>query len=349
MPLVGGPGAVYERQARMHVRRYLAGLASAITDRGGQIFEHSEVESASASPPSVRVNGRTVTCDRLVIATHMPIVGIQPKADAAKLQSRLAPYTTYVVAGRVGKGEVPDALFWDTGRPYHYLRILPEQGHDVVIYGGEDHKTGQVSHNVDCFHRLENAISGLVPGLAITHRWSGQVLETPDGLPYIGETTPHQFTATGFSGNGLTFGTLSGVMACDWVEGRSNDWTELFDPRRKVTASSAWAYLKENADYPLYRVRDWLREGERTIESVERGEGRVLDYNGQKAAVFRADDGSVTIRSAECSHMGCLVAWNEAELTWDCPCHGSRFDTKGAVIAGPAESPLEKLDSKSKD
>jgi glycine/D-amino acid oxidase-like deaminating enzyme/nitrite reductase/ring-hydroxylating ferredoxin subunit len=347
MPLFGGPGVMFERQARIHVRRYLAGLARAIVDRGGQIFEHSEVESASATPRSVRVNGKTASCDRLVIATHVPIVGIGSKSDAARLQSKLAPYTTYVVAGRLGKGEVPDALFWDTAQPYHYCRILPQLGHDVVIFGGEDHRTGQVSRTVDCFNRLEKTISGLVPGLAVTHRWSGQVLETPDGLPYIGETAANQFTATGFSGNGLTFGTLSAMRASDWVGGRRNEWGELFDPRRGVTGSSAWVYLKENADYPIYRVRDWLRDADKTVESVPAGEGRVLDYHGQNAAVVRADDGSITVRSAECTHMGCLVAWNDAEHTWDCPCHGSRFDASGAVIAGPAGAPLAKLDRSS--
>jgi len=344
MPFIGGPAAAFERQGRLHVSRYLSGLARAIVERGGRIFEHSEIEGAEAKPRSVRVNGKTVSCDRVVLATHMPIVGLASKSDTARLQSKLAPYTSYVVAGRIGKGEVPDALFWDTADPYHYCRIQPASSHDVMIFGGEDHKTGQASHTAGCLKRLEETAAGLVPGIDITHRWSGQVIETPDGLPYIGEITPCQFTATGFSGNGLTFGTLSGMMAVDWIEGKANEWRSLFDPGRRVTSGGAWIYLKENADYPLYRVRDWLQEKARSVDAVQPGEGQILEYRGTKAAAFRDDQGVLSILSAACTHMGCLVAWNDTERTWDCPCHGSRFDTNGRVLAGPATEPLSPLD-----
>jgi glycine/D-amino acid oxidase-like deaminating enzyme/nitrite reductase/ring-hydroxylating ferredoxin subunit len=348
MPFIGGPAAAFERQGRIHVSRYLAGLGRAIGQHGGQIFEHSEIESAAPDPRSIRVNDRTVFCDRIVLATHMPIVGLAPKSDTARLQSKLAPYTSYVVAGRIGKGEVPDALLWDTADPYHYCRIEPHANHDVVIFGGEDHKTGQASNTAGCLNRLEEALAGLVPGIEITHRWSGQVIETPDGLPYIGEFASCQFVATGFSGNGLTFGTLSGMMALDWVEGRANEWRSIFDPGRRVTPAGAWIYLKENADYPLYRVRDWLQEGARSVDAVKPGEGLILDYRGQKAAASRDDQGVLSILSAECTHLGCHVAWNDTERTWDCPCHGSRFDTEGRVIAGPATEPLSPVDQSAK-
>lgn len=344
MPFIGGPAAMFERQARFHAGRYLAGLAGAVAERGGQIFEHSEIEGAEGRPRSVRVNGKTVDCDRIVLATHVPLAGLASRADGARLQSKLAPYTSYVVAGRIGKDEVPDALLWDTADPYHYCRIQPATSHDVMIFGGEDHKTGQASHTAACLKRLEEAVAGLVPGIEITHRWSGQIIETLDGLPYIGEIAPRQFAATGFAGNGLTFGTLSALMACDWIDDKANEWRSLFDPGRRVTPAGAWIYLKENVDYPVYRVRDWLQESAQSVDAVQPGEGLILDYQGTKAAAFRSEQGSLSLVSATCTHMGCLVAWNDAERTWDCPCHGSRFDTNGCVLAGPATEPLSPLD-----
>jgi Rieske Fe-S protein len=175
------------------------------------------------------------------------------------------------------------------------------------------------------------------------HRWSGQVIETPDGLPYIGETEKNQFAATGFSGNGMTFGTLSAMMASDRATGRANPWADLFDPARKKIRGGAWDYIRENKDYPYYLVRDWFAGVEgRSLRSVHRGEGKILERSGQRVAAYRAPNGQTSVVSAVCTHMGCVVDWNTAERTWDCPCHGSRFKTDGSVIAGPAESPLEK-------
>jgi hypothetical protein len=168
-----------------------------------------------------------------VIATHNPLVGNTGLASATLFQTKLALYTSYVVGARVEKGRVPDALFWDTADPYHYLRLEPHRNHDLVIFGGEDHKTGQVSDTNACFDRLARTLRSMVGAVDVTYRWSGQVLETPDGLPYIGETAPRQFTGTGFSGNGMTFGTLTGMMAADRVLGHTNPWSDLFDPERK--------------------------------------------------------------------------------------------------------------------
>jgi Rieske Fe-S protein len=181
----------------------------------------------------------------------------------------------------------------------------------------------------------------MIGDLDVTHRWSGQVIETPDGLPYIGETAARQFTGTGFSGNGMTFGTLTGMMAADHLLGQKNPWSELFDPDRKKVRGGLWDYLRENKDYPYYLVRDRVAGAEgRSVRTVRRGTGRILNLNGQHVAVYRDDSGATTRRSAVCTHMGCLVDWNDAERTWDCPCHGSRFKADGAVISGPAESPL---------
>jgi glycine/D-amino acid oxidase-like deaminating enzyme/nitrite reductase/ring-hydroxylating ferredoxin subunit len=341
VPFVGGPGVRYEDQARFHPRKYLVGLAQAIVDRGGLIFEHSAVEEFGDRPVSVKANGRTIICQSIVLATHTPLVGNASMLGAALFQTKLALYTSCVVSGRARKGRVPDALFWDSADPYHYLRIEPHADHDVVIFGGEDHKTGQADEANGCFDRLERTLHSMNDGIDVTHRWSGQVIETPDGLPYIGETATRQFAGTGFSGNGMTFGTLTAMMAADRVAGRTNPWTDLFDPGRKKIAGGVWNYIKENLDYPYYRIRDRFAGAEaRSTRAVPRGSGKVIEIDGEKVAVYRDARGAVSKRSAVCTHLSCTVSWNDAEKTWDCPCHGSRFKPGGKVIAGPAEAPL---------
>jgi glycine/D-amino acid oxidase-like deaminating enzyme/nitrite reductase/ring-hydroxylating ferredoxin subunit len=345
VPVLGTPGVRFDGQARVHPRRYLAGLANALVAAGGRIHEHTDATEFSSKPFSVTANGHRVTCRDIVLATHNPLVGVAGMTSATLFQTKLSLYSTYVVAGRVPRGTVPDGLWWDTADPYRYLRLDPHRGYDVVILGGEDHKTGQETDSDERYRRLEQALVALAPGIEVTHRWSGQVIETPDGLPYIGSTGDHQYAATGYSGNGLTFGTLAGMMMADRILGRANPWTELFDPGRKAIRHGLWDYLKENADYPYYLIRDRFAGAEgRSLRSVKRGDGKVLERNGSKVAAHRDRAGAVTLRSATCTHMGCVVAWNPTEKTWDCPCHGSRFMPDGKVISGPAESPLAEVD-----
>jgi glycine/D-amino acid oxidase-like deaminating enzyme/nitrite reductase/ring-hydroxylating ferredoxin subunit len=340
-PLVGTPGVRVDGQARVHPRRYLAGLAKAIVAAGGRIHEHTEAGEFSDRPRSVTANGHRITCGDIVIATHNPLVGLGGTAGATLFQTKLSLYSTYVVAGRVANSVVPDVLLWDTADPYRYFRVEPHRDHDVVILGGEDHKTGQASDTAERYARLEQALAELAPGVELTHRWSGQVIETPDGLPYIGATAEHQYAGTGYAGNGLTFGTLAGMMIADRILGRANPWSDLFDPARKALRHGLWDYLKENTSYPYYLIRDRFAGAEgRSLRSVKRGEGKVVERNGKKVAAYRDPAGVLTVRSATCTHMGCLVRWNPSEKTWDCPCHGSRFAPGGEVISGPAESPL---------
>ncbi len=345
VPLVDRPGFRIENQARVHPRRYLAGVARALVDLGGRIYEHSAADDFSDDPRSVTANGHTVTCDDIVIATHNPLVGLASLAGATLFQTKLALYTSYVVAGRLRSHTMPDALWWDTGDPYYYLRVEPHKGFDVVIFGGADHKTGQQHDTEACYRHLEERLAALLPDVELTHRWSGQVIETPDGLPYIGRTAGHQFAATGYGGNGLTFGTLAGMMIADAILERANPWTDLFDPARKALTRGLWDYLKENADYPYYMIRDRFAGAEaRSLRHVKRGEGKIVEWKDRKVAAFRDRDGTTTLRSALCTHMGCTVSWNTAEHTWDCPCHGSRFTPAGDVIAGPAETPLSEVE-----
>jgi glycine/D-amino acid oxidase-like deaminating enzyme/nitrite reductase/ring-hydroxylating ferredoxin subunit len=342
VPFVGTPGFVIADQAKFHPRQYLAALSSRIVGDGSFVFEETESKEVADSPLRVEANGHTISCRDIVIATHTPLMGKAGMMSAMALQTKLYLYTSYVVGGRLPPGSVPEASFWDTADPYHYLRIDRHTGFDYAIFGGADHKTGQEPDPVARYRTLEQDARALLPQLDITHHWSGQVIETNDGLPFIGETSPHQFAATGYAGNGMTFGTLAGIMARDYVLGMKNPWQELFDVGRTKIKGGAWDYIKENVDYPYYMIRKWFAGAEgKSLREVKPGEGKILELDGETVAAYRSPKGKVSVLSPVCTHMGCLVEWNSAETTWDCPCHGSRFAATGAVLAGPAETPLE--------
>ncbi|HXG88178.1 MAG TPA: FAD-dependent oxidoreductase [Vicinamibacterales bacterium] len=341
----GFAGTRFDNQALFHPRRYLAGLLATIAGDGSHVFEYSNADEVTDDPLTVKSGEYTVSCGYVVLATHNPIVGKANVASATLLQTKLALYTSYALGGRLPAGQIPHGLYWDTADPYHYLRVHPESGYDYLIFGGEDHKTGQASDTRNCYAALEETLRRVLPTIELTDRWSGQVIETNDGLPFIGETAEKQFAATGFAGNGMTFGTLSAIMARDAVMQRSNAWKDIFDPGRTKIRGAAWDYVRENKDFPYYLIRDRLATKHATsLRGLRPGQGKVVDINGQRTAAFRDEQGAVTLCSAVCTHMGCDVHWNQAETTWDCPCHGSRFKTDGTVISGPAETPLEAIE-----
>ncbi len=340
VPLVDQPGIRFADQAKFHPLAYLAGLARALNSQGCIIRENVEVEEIEKSL-IVKAGKIRVSCDYLVIATHVPMMGIAGLASAALFQSKLASFSSYAISGELPSNSVPDLCLWDTSSPYYYLRIDRGRRRDRVIFGGEDHKTGQAEDPRACFKRLTTILRKIVPTVRIDKQWSGQVVETNDGLPYIGETAEHQFAATGFAGNGMTFGTLAGIMARDQLLGEDNPWRELFSIHRKKLRGGTWKYLQENVDYPYYYVKDRLAAPEATsTRAVGRGEGKIVRLNGKRVACSRDEKGKLTTLAPECTHMGCIVRWNSAEKTWDCPCHGSRFRPNGEVLAGPAEQPL---------
>jgi glycine/D-amino acid oxidase-like deaminating enzyme/nitrite reductase/ring-hydroxylating ferredoxin subunit len=352
VPLFHRPGVRFENQAKFHPRKYLLALLRLLSSaKGCQIYEGTEVGEIDGTPiTATTADGHRIHCEHVLMATHVPLQGKSGMLPATLLQSKLAPYSTYALGGWVPRGTVQEALFWDTGDPYEYLRVDRRHDHDFVIFGGEDHKTGQVEDTSQCFSRLEQRIKKLLPEISVTHRWSGQVIETNDGLPYIGETAERQYVATGFSGNGMTFGTLSAMMFADYVAGQINPWAELFDPGRTKITGGLWDYLKENKDYPYYLIRDrFAGNGGHSLRTIKRGTGEVIDVGGKPAAVYRGLDSQIYVRSAICTHMGCYVHWNDAERTWDCPCHGSRFKVNGDVLAGPAEDALAALTVKDGD
>jgi glycine/D-amino acid oxidase-like deaminating enzyme/nitrite reductase/ring-hydroxylating ferredoxin subunit len=344
IPLFQVPGVRFKHQAVFHPRKYLAALLQSIDGGGSHVCEETSVDEITDDPLTVTCGAHRIRGRHLVLATHTPLQGTTGTLSALLFQTKLALYTSYVVAGKAPQGRLPRACFWDNDEPYDYLRIEPHEDHDYVIFGGEDHKTGQAADTEARFARLERRLRDYVPDVSIDRRWSGQVIETNDGLPFIGETAPNQFAATGYAGNGMTFGTLGAMMAVDRIMGRTNPWQDLFDINRKKLLGGTWSYLVENSDYPYYLLRDRAakEEGDSTAD-VPRGEGKILKLKGHKVAAHRDEAGKLTLCSPVCTHLKCTVAWNPSEKTWDCPCHGSRFKPNGEVISGPAEEPLEQI------
>ncbi|HVT81377.1 MAG TPA: FAD-dependent oxidoreductase, partial [Phycisphaerae bacterium] len=323
----------------------------------------SEVEEFSKEKHAVKSNGYWVKCDHVIIATGVPLQGEKNVVSGALFQSKLIGVSTYAIGARIPGGIFPQACFWDTGDPYDYLRIdrgatarevdeekaeadsppRKTRDWDFAIYGGEDHKTGQADDTAERFARLEERLLAVIPSAEVVRCWSGQVIDTVDGLPLIGDIGEGQFIATGYSGNGITFGVVAAMMARDLLLKKKNPWVGLFDPHRKKLGAT-WNYVKENSDYPYYMLKDrFAREG-KSLSELAAGEGKLLHLNGKRLACYRHEDGKVEAVSSICTHMGCVVHWNAAEKTWDCPCHGSRFATTGDVIAGPAEDPLKRVE-----
>ncbi|MGN6368620.1 MAG: FAD-dependent oxidoreductase [Phycisphaerae bacterium] len=344
VPLFGRPGMMVAGQAKFHPQKYLASLLQSIPGGGSHVFEHSPVEDFVIDPPVLKSHTHTVTCDNLVIATHYPIAGLDAVLRTDAFETKLATYTSYVIGARLPTGRAPEALFWDTSDPYFYLRVDRHPTHDYLIFGGEDRRTGQEEDEASRYERLEDVLQAFLPEAEVDCRWSGRVVEPMDGLPYIGELAPHCYVATGFAGQGMTFGTLSAMMIRDAIFQFPNPWKELFSPQRKKIVAGAWDYLKENLSYPYYMLKDRLLRGEGTsLREVAPGEGKILSARGGQVAVYRDEAGKLTTMSPVCTHLGCIVHWNRDEKTWDCPCHGSRYKCTGDVLSGPAEKPLRKV------
>lgn len=339
----------FPRQAQFHPLKYLAGLARAIERDGGRICTGTHVSNMEGGE-NARVetsNGNVVTADAIVIATNTPI------NDIVTIHTKQAPYTSYVIGARIPSGSATRALYWDTLDPYHYVRVQSvsskDGGHyDVLIVGGEDHKSGQADDGDQRHSRLEAWARERFPMIeSIEFRWSGQVMETVDGVAFIGRNPAdlqNVYIATGDSGMGMTHGTIAGILITDLIVGRECSWAPLYDPSRKtLRAPLEWA--RENLNVAAQYVEDYLTGGDvDSAEQIAPGDGAIIRRGLTKIAVYRDEQGTMHERSATCPHLGCIVSWNSLEKTWDCPCHGSRFDRNGQVINGPANSDLARVD-----
>jgi glycine/D-amino acid oxidase-like deaminating enzyme/nitrite reductase/ring-hydroxylating ferredoxin subunit len=338
LPFSTGPALRFPNQGQFHPLKYLSGLVHALTRDGAQIFSHTAVEKVEdGEVVKVHTNsGRVVECSAAIVATDSPI------NDVLAIHSKQAPYRTYATGARIPKGSVPPGLYWDTEDPYHYVRIQPASDYDVLIVGGEDHKTGQGDPNAS-FEKLEKWIrERFVSVTTIEYKWSGQVMEPVDAVAFIGRNPLNEnvYVVTGDSGMGMTHGTIAGILLTDLIQGRHNAWAELYNPSRK-TIGAAVEYVEENLNVAAKYVELITGGDIELIEQIPTGQGGVLRSGAKKIAVYRDQTGAVHACSAVCTHLGCVVAWNPVEKSWDCPCHGSRFEPAGRVLNGPAVQDLK--------
>lgn len=341
-----GPCLQFRNQGRVHIYKYLAGVAKAIAAAGGQLFTHSHADRIEGGDAAtVTVGEHTISADAVVVATNTPV------NDRFAIHTKQFPYMTYVIGARVPRGAVADGLYWDTLDAYHYVRLQPlasDQGdYDLLIVGGEDHKSGQADDADERHQRLLAWTRERFPIDHVQFTWGGQVMETMDGLAFIGRNPldkENVFVATGDSGMGITHGTIAGMLLADLILGRDNPWAKLYDPSR-VTLRAAGTFTRENLNVAA-QYADWVTGGEvASTDEIELGDGAVLRRGMTKVAVSRDEHGKLTELSAVCPHLQCIVHWNNAEKTWDCPCHGSRFHADGQVINGPANTNLRHLES----
>jgi glycine/D-amino acid oxidase-like deaminating enzyme/nitrite reductase/ring-hydroxylating ferredoxin subunit len=333
-----GPCLRFAQVAQFHPTKYLAGLARAIERLGGRIFSETHVDSVEGGMPArVRAGRHGVTAGAVVVATNVPI------NDRLAIHTKQAPYMTYVIAARVPRGSVPQVLAWDTGDPYYYVRVQHFGTDDLLIVGGEDHKSGQASDTGERHARLEAWARRRFPMMGeVEFAWGGQIMETIDYLGFIGRNPGDEdnvYVVTGDSGMGLTHGTIAGMLLTDLIKGEPNRWAGLYDPSRKPVRA-AREFARENLNVAR-QYADYLTGGDvRSAEEIAPGSGAVMRRGLRKLAIYRDEQGALHERSAVCPHLGCIVQWNGSEKTWDCPCHGSRFDCRGRVINGPANRDL---------
>ena len=343
LPFPNIGGLRYRNQYVFHVRQYLLPIAEAAVKNGARIFENTLIDDVQNAEKdgrcTVKGEGGSIRARHVLLATHVPL------NDRGTLWAKMHVTRTYVVAAPIQPGQVTDALFWDTPYPYHYTRLLDTKKGLFLIVGGEDRDVGKEDNDEERYEALEEYCRTRYGVTTFSHRWSGQINEPADMLPFIGESShgKNVWMSTGYSGTGMTYGTLAAMLLSDFALERENRFAKLYDPARKNTGSILENVVTKVKEVPK-RLIEKVTHADveaKSVAEVGEGEGKIVAVDGKKYAVARID-GELRALDPACTHMGCTVAWNGAEKSWDCPCHGSRFDTRGEVLNGPATAPLPK-------
>jgi glycine/D-amino acid oxidase-like deaminating enzyme/nitrite reductase/ring-hydroxylating ferredoxin subunit len=326
LPFATAGAVALPGQAQIDPDAYVLGLAASLPETVA-FYTNAFVHAVHGGEPCrVETSRGTVKARWVVEATHVPL-------GRNIYHAVTAPYRSYVIAAKVD-APLPEGLFWDTASPYHYLR----EHRGVLIVGGADHKTGQADDTVARYCDLEEYTQRRFGPVSVRARWTAEVYESVDGLPYMGKApwSHHVIVSTGYAGDGLVFGTLGGMLACDLVMGRAPRWAPVLSASRVKPVASAAKLVKEQANVALRLVGDRLKRVPKgAFDRVPQGEGRLVMVDGKRCAVYRDERGHVHVMSATCTHAACVVQWNAAAKTWDCPCHGGCFAPTGEVIAGP--------------
>ena len=330
-----------ENQAQFHPLKYLQGLQKAYLTAGGNLAEHTRINKVSTSNDIhiAESSQMTIRAKSVIYATHMP-----PNINVMNL--KLAPYRSYVLGVKLKSDKYPDELVYDLQEPYHYFRTHTIEGEKLLIAGGNDHKTGHEDPEKQMAD-LEKYIRKYFNVSSVKYKWSSQYYVPVDGLPYIGQmplTKNGIYCATGFNGNGMMLGSVAAKILTDLVIKGENIYKELFDPCRVKPIDSFKEFVTENADVAYHLVADRFGIHETdSLKRIEPGTGKLVEIDGKKVAAYRDEKGTIHALSPTCTHMGCIVNWNQEEKSWDCPCHGARFDIDGKVLTGPATIDLPQM------
>jgi glycine/D-amino acid oxidase-like deaminating enzyme/nitrite reductase/ring-hydroxylating ferredoxin subunit len=334
-------GAVrFADQAELHPRRFLLGVVDALRARGVALYEHSPATSVDDGDPcTVRTPRAAVRARKVVIATHHPFL------DRGLYFARMHPERSYAIAVSLEEPP-PPGMFISAAEPTRSLRAHPVDGRELLIVGGEGHKVGHGGDTRERYATLEHFAREHFAVAGVEYRWSSQDNMPADGLPFVGRLwrlSDRLHTATGFRKWGLAQAPPAAELLRDLVLGRPNPLARVYDPHR-VSLRGAPSLVKENADVALRFVGDRVAKRAAASRPLAAGEGRVVSRRGRQVALARDDAGELHAVSARCTHLGCIVSFNAAERSWDCPCHGSRFALDGDVLQGPAVRPLRRED-----
>jgi glycine/D-amino acid oxidase-like deaminating enzyme/nitrite reductase/ring-hydroxylating ferredoxin subunit len=332
----------FDEQGLFHPRQYLLSLANSVVDTdGGHVFEETRATDVeTGSPCRVDTDRGEIVADDVVVATHFPIL------DPSLYFARVSPKRSYVLAVELN-GQEPEGMYYDPDEPYFSVRPVPSADEPTVLVGGQNHRTGEGGSTVDRYRKLRETATDRFDVAEITYRWSTQDYTSVDKVPFVGPIGPgidNVYVATGFGGWGMTNGTAAGELLADLVRGRENAWADVYKPTRLKIDAGAKQFLEHNAHSTKHYAKKYLGMETSDVQAVSPGEGRVVDTDDGPVALSRDEDGELHAVSAVCSHMGCLVEWNDGERSWDCPCHGSRFDVDGSVLDTPAVEDLEPYD-----
>jgi glycine/D-amino acid oxidase-like deaminating enzyme/nitrite reductase/ring-hydroxylating ferredoxin subunit len=336
----------FPNQGRFHPTKYLAGLARSILARGGRIYANTAYVAHDEADESIEISterGCVIRAGAAVFATNSPV------NDKFTIHTKQVPARTYAIAGRVPKGVVPDALVWDTHDAYHYVRIRPfSDGEDLIIVGGEDHHSGQASDMDRRLAQLQDWARQRYPAFTTAqYRWSGQVLEPIDFMPFSGRNPGSRniYVHTGDSGQGITNGVAGSLTILPLIIGEGSRYAPVLVPSRiSLASTSSLGEFVRGQVGVAQNLTEHIGPAEvSSADEIAAGEGGIMRQGASKIACYKADDGTITSRSATCTHMGCVVHWNPFEKCWDCPCHGSQFAPDGQVLNGPALMPLAEI------
>jgi len=335
-------------QAQFHPLKYLKGLCKAIEQKGGSIFTGTFASKINHEGITTS-GGYTVKANSIVVATNSPVNNL------FTMFSKQYAYRTYVIGALVKKDLLPKALWWDTGDfesnskmpPYHYLRIHPyNEQYDLLISGGEDHPTANTSKTKvteeNRYKLVEDWTRAHFPIGEIVYHWSGQVMEPMDGIAFIGRNPldhNNVYIITGDSGNGMTHCSFAGLLISDLINEKENKWEKLYSPLRFTLKESVAAVQLLNDDL-VNVLKKWFYKGSVELATLKNGEAAIVKQDGLKCGAYKDESGKLYLVSAECTHLKCMVLWNNDEKSWDCPCHGSRFTYEGKVMNGPANHDL---------